>query len=285
MSTAFQPMSPDEKDRFRSAYLAHLRARDGVPDLAAQRFDIRERFFARIDASPLCWKGTPPVDQGIFDRNYSRSSPERGLDEATLWALATAKTNRAERFGVEREFEAHGVPANAAEDPHVYIQVEEFYHTRILEDALAAVGVRMSVSKPGFTTQMLVRTMVHLPDDLSDVMVLCGEIVGVAIFSLLLGKARTLFAAQPEALARVETLFAQILVDEVGHVHFVRSRLTAFQLGWAKRLLPLVAHGALEDLPELVLLFGRKEILRHAVAADVDAAAAPYPDRFVVNAA
>ncbi|MES2641105.1 MAG: hypothetical protein V4850_16575 [Myxococcota bacterium] len=284
MSTAFQPMSPEEKARFHDTYLAHLRARDGVPDLAAQRFDIRERFFARIDASPMCWKGAPPVDQGVFDRNYARRSPERGLDQAMLWALATAKTNRAERFGVEREFEAHGVPANAADNPHVYIQVEEFYHTRILEDALAAIGVKVSVSKPGLTTQLLVRTMVHLPDTLSDVAVLCGEIFGVAIFSLLLDKARTLFAAQPEALARIETLFAQIMVDEVGHVHFVRSRLSASQLAWAKRLLPLVVHGALDDLPELVVLFGRKQIVRHAVAADVDAAAAPYPDRFVFAA-
>lgn len=285
MSTAFQPMSPDEKARFRAAYLVHLRARDGVPDLMAQRFDVRERFFARIDASPLCWKGALPVDQVAFDRNYARRSPERGLDETTLWALATAKTNRAERFGVERELETHGVPPNAADDPHVYIQVEEFYHTRILEDALAAIGVTMTVSKPGVTTQMLVRAMVNLPDGVSDVAVLCGEIVGVAIFSLLLEKARVLFAAQPEALARIEMLFAQIMVDEVGHVHFVRSRLSASQLAWAKRLLPLVAHGALDDLPELVLLFGRKQIVRRAVEADVDAAAAPYPDRLVFDAA
>src|SRR5262245_22284826 len=139
-------MSEEEKIHFRATYLAYLRARDGTPDLARQRFDVRERFFAEIDAAPVCWRGPPLVDQAVFDRNYARRSPERGLDEATLWALATAKTNRAERFGVERELEAHGVPPNAEDDPKVYVQVEEFYHTRILEDALATIGVRMSTS-------------------------------------------------------------------------------------------------------------------------------------------
>jgi hypothetical protein len=43
MTTAFQPMSPEEKVRFRTEYLAYLRKRDGVPDLLAHRFDVRER--------------------------------------------------------------------------------------------------------------------------------------------------------------------------------------------------------------------------------------------------
>lgn len=282
MSTAFTPMSPAERSAFQATYLAYLRARDGLPDLANQRFDVRERFFAEIDAAPRVWRGPPPVDQATFDRNYARSSPERGLDQATLWALATAKTNRAERFGVEHTLAVHGVPANEADDPHVYIQVEEFYHTRILEDALATLGIRMSVARPGVATQGLIRAMVHLPDEIADVLVLDGEIVGVALFSLLLEKARELFAAQPEALDRIERLFGQIMVDEVGHVHYVRSRLSPFQLATARRLLPLVAHGALDDNPEMVALFGRGTIVRRAVAADVDAAAAPYPDRLVL---
>lgn len=285
MSRAFEPMTPEQASRFRASYLAYLRARDGVPDLRTQRFDVRERFFAEIDASPVVWRGAPPVDQGVFDRNYARRSPERGLDAATLWALATAKTNRAERFGVQLELDTHGVPANEAEDPHVYIQVEEFYHTRILEDALATIGLAMEVTRPGLAAQTMVRAMVHLPEDLSRVFVLCGEIVGVTLFTLLLEKARALFGAQPEALARIEALFAQVLVDEVGHVHFVRSGLTPFQLAWAKRLLPVVAYGALDDIPEMRLLFGRSEIVRRVVAADVDAAAAPYPDRLVIEAA
>jgi hypothetical protein len=233
----------------------------------------------------VLWVGAPPVDQGVFDRNHERPTPERGLDEATLWAVATAKTNRAERFGVEYSL-AHDPHATGADsDPHAYIQVEEFYHTRILKDALRTIGLRMDVLPPALSVRTLVRSMVHLPPQYGNVLVLCGEVFGVAIFALLLERARVLFASQPAALARIEKLFGQILVDEVGHVQYLRSTLSPARLRWAKRLLPLVAWGALRDIPELIVLFGRDALMQRVIAADVDAAAQGYADRLVIAAA
>jgi hypothetical protein len=143
----------------------------------------------------------------------------------------------------------------------------------------------MDVLAPGFTARTMVRSMVRLPDAYANVVVLCGEIFGVAVFSLLLEKARTLFVRQPRALARIEALFGQILVDEVGHVQYVRSTLGPTQLSWAQRIAPLVGWGALREMPELVLLFGREEILRRVAAADVESAASSYPDRFILPSA
>jgi hypothetical protein len=280
MSQVFEPMPPSEQARFRAAYLAYLRERDGVPDMETQRFDLRERFFADLDAAPNCWDGLPPVDQAVFDRNHARRKPEPNLDEVMLWALATAKTNRSERYGVEYALAYNNRASNAANDPHAYIQIEEFYHTRILRDALATIGLRMDMGRPGLSARTMIRAMVRLPEKVANVIVLCGEICGVAVFSLLLEKARELFANQPEVLARHEALFGQIMVDEVGHVHFVRSTLSPQRLAWARRILPIVAMGLLDESPELLRLFGREEIMRRIVAADVDAAAAPYPDRF-----
>lgn len=285
MSSAFEPMSATAQAQFRAAYLSYLRERDGVPDMDTQRFSVRERFFSQLDANPSLWRGAPPIDQRVFDRNHDSKSPEPGLDEVTLWALATAKTNRAERYGVEYSITYKRHARDAGNDPHAYIQIEEFYHTRILKDALATIGVQMEVGEPGFSARALVRAMVRLPEEYANVLVLCGEIFGVAIFSLLLEKARVLFAGQPKVLERLETLFGQIMVDEVGHVHYVRSGLSPSRLAWAKRLLPVVGWGALQDMPELVLLFGREEIMRRVTEADVDAAAAGYPDRFVFSAA
>jgi hypothetical protein len=285
MGHAFQPMTAAQQGRFRGAYLAYLRARDGVPDLATRRFDVRERFFSEVDRAPLRWAGLPPVDQTTFDRNHARRRPEPGLDEATLWALATAKTNRAERFGVELSLDNPRNLADPLDDPHTYIQIEEFYHTRILKDALATLGLESEVLVPSARTRLLVRAMVHLPASIANVAVLAGEICGVTIFSLLLDKARELFASQPEALDRIEALFAQILVDEVGHVHYLRSQVSPTQLAWARRLLPIVVDSVLDDVPELALLFSRDRVLEHALAADVDGAAAAYPDRLIVEAA
>lgn len=285
MSASFEAMSESQRRSFQGAYLRYLKARDGVPDRDARRFDVRERFFAEVDAAPTCWVGAAPVDQRVFDRNHALRRPEEGLDEVTLWALATAKTNRAERYGVEYSITHEAAPADAPNDPHTYIQIEEFYHTRILKDALAALGLTAEVHEPSFFTRVMVRAMVHLPAGVANVAVLSGEIVGVTLFTLLLEKARVLFAAQPAALARIEQLFAQILVDEVGHVHFVRSQLGPWQLAASRRLVPVVLRSLVDDIPELERLFGWERLYAHAMAADVDAAAAACPDRFVVPAA
>jgi hypothetical protein len=285
MNRAFEPMTASQTKQFRDVYLAFLRQRDGIPDMKTQTFTIREKFFAEIDAEPQLWVGPPPVDQRVFDRNHARTSPEQGLDEVTLWALATAKTNRAERFGVEYSL-VYKPHANDAEtDPHAYIQVEEFYHTRILRDVLRTIGLQMDVLPPGFTARTMVRSMVRLPETYANVIVLCGEVFGVAIFSLLLEKARSLFASQPVALARIEKLFAQILVDEVGHVQYIRSTLSPSRLAWATRIAPLVAWGALRDIPELAVLFGRDELTRRVATVDVESAAAGYADRLILPAA
>jgi hypothetical protein len=280
MSTAFEPMTAAEQSEFRAAYLAYLRNRDGVPDLKRRSFDVRERFFAELDSAPSCWVGLLPVDQAVFDRNHARRNPEPNLDEVMLWALATAKTNRAERYGVDYALAYHDVTREVESDPHAYIQVEEFYHTRILRDALAAIGLRMEMGQPGIMARVMIRAMVQLPEKYANVLVLCGEVCGVAVFSMLLAKARELFAGQPRVLQRHEALFGQIMVDEVGHVHFVRSMLSPTGLAWAQRLLPLVAWSLLEESPELLQLFGRDALMRRILEADVDAAAAPYPDRF-----
>jgi hypothetical protein len=285
MTSAFSPMSQTEQRAFRGAYLRYLEARDGLPDLATQRFSRRELLFAALDAAPCAWVGAPPVDQERFDRNHARRRPEPNLDAATLWALATAKTNRAERFGVEYSVKHGAPPRDATQDPITYIQIEEFYHTRILKDALAAIGLRVEVGEPSPVVQAMVKAMVHLPKGLADVVVLCGEVTGVVLFSLLLDEARRLFAHQPAALKRIEGLFGQILVDEVGHVHYVRSGLGPAQLTVARRLLPAVAKGVLRDNPELELLLGRDRFLEAVRLADVDGAASAYADRFVMPVA
>jgi hypothetical protein len=283
---AFDPMTPYQAQQFRDVYLAFLHQRDGVPDLKTQTFSVRERFFAELDKEPVLWAGTPLVDQKVFNRNHVATKPEPGLNEATLWALATAKVNRGERYGVEyslahTEQERPGL----ADDPHAFIQVEEFYHTRILKDALKTIGVSMDVLPPGLASRTLIRGMVHLPDAYSNVLVLCGEVVGVAMFELLLAKARVLFSSQPKALERIEQLFGQILVDEVGHVQFLRSRMGPTRLTIAKRMVPMVAWGIWRDIPELEALFGRDALNERLGKSDVEAAAAPYPDRLVLPAA
>jgi hypothetical protein len=281
MTNIFTPLSAAQKAEFQQRYLEYLRKRDGEPHWESHTFSVREEFYRDIDQKPVRRTGAPVVHQDVFDRNHARFELEETLDAPTLWALCVAKTNRGERFGVEYSHQRGLTQQGGASDPKTYIEIEEFYHTRILRDALRVIGLEMEMLPPSTTQQLLIKSMVVLPKAMSNPLVFCGEIVGVALFNLLLKKARELFADQPEPLARIEALFAQIMVDEVGHVHFVRSQLDATGLSVSKRILPLLARGVLDGVPEYYQLFGRERLMEEIVRADVDAAASPYPDRFI----
>lgn len=167
------------------------------------------------------------------------------------------------------------------QDPYTFILIEEFYHTCVLKDALSVIGLEMRDLPPPKTTQFLTHSLFYLPKPISHVMVLCAEIVGAAGFRLLADKAQELFADQPESKERIDELFQQILVDEVGHVHYARSQLGPVRLKIAEKMLPLVGHYLMRDIPEFELLFGRQKMMETILKADVDGAVAKYADRFV----
>ena len=280
MTDVFKPLSPAQRAAFTPYYLDYLHVRDGIPDRETHTFSIREKYFREIDGNPIRRAGTPVVDQSVFDRNHSQNVPEAGLDEATLWALCMAKVNRAERFGVELSFETNGVTAVDERDPFVFVEIEETYHTRILKDALSTIGVEMEMMPPRGMTRFLITTIATLPKALSSVLILCAEIGGVVVFQMLRDKARELFADQRVPMARIETLFNQIVVDELGHIQFVRSLLGPARLAMARRMLPMIAKGLLDDIPELHALFG-EQLVAAVINADIDAIARDYPERLL----
>lgn len=260
----------------------YLREREGSPDLDKRILPKRERLLDGLAPIPLA---CPLVDQATFDRNVIRRVPEPGLDRLTLWALAIAKGNRAERYGVEMKLRVRGFEPKGADDPYTFVEIQELYHTRIFVSILAALGVVADIQPPAGLTHAVVTSIGCLPHTVSDVVAFSAELTGVAAFRLLLEESRTLLAAWPDVAARVEALLASVVVDEVGHVRFLQSRLGRVRLAMARRILPLVAHGMIDDIRELVSLLGRERYLAEVFAADVDAADATFPDRSPRHAA
>lgn len=281
----FQALSKPQKAAFLETYLGHLRRRNGEPVIkpgdANLRFTVREKFFSEIERNPVRRTGEPVMTPDEFAAGETRRKPSAGHTPAQLWALAVAKANRSERYGVEYGLKRTPMSTYAPNDPMRWIVVEEFYHTRVLEDALNVLGLKMQRLTPHPVTALMVRSMAVLPKPLAYIAIFCGEVAGVAAFRMLLDQARVLFRDQPEALKRIEDCFRQILVDEVGHVHFVRSKLGPMRLWIARKILPLFAHFFLSDMPELSMLLGKKELRKAIVAAEVDAASAEFPEKFV----
>lgn len=274
----FNSLSKAQRKQFQDRYLAFLRNRDGIPNSEAGTLSNRESVFAHIERRPVRRPG-PAVEQGVFDHNAVENDyADAGLSKTELWAVCAAKMSRAEQYSVQYLADHGKTLGGALDDPRTFIELEEQYHTRILADALRALGVKARFRRPAWRTRVALHAILALPHWLSDLTVLCGELIGVASFKLLLDSARELFASEPSTLHRIEYLLNQIIIDELGHVLYLRSVLGPVRLGLARLILPIVAQAIVSDTPEAVQLFGRKRLLDEINKADIMAIAGDWAE-------
>jgi hypothetical protein len=258
-------------------YLDFLRARDGALDVEAHRLSRREEFFRRIDAEPVRWKG--PVDVERFHRNHVSAQAEPGLPPELLFLLICAKANRSERYGVDLSFKLRNRERWRAHPADGYIEVEEFYHTRILIDLLKCFGLEVTMRPPAVAARAAILSMAMLPKPMAMPVILAAEVVGSVAFRLLLEKSKTLFAAQPEVARRCEELLQQILIDELGHVTYCKANLGGLGMSATRVMLDGIMRALLADVPEFAMLFGQAEIAKRVREFDLGELAAGLPER------
>jgi hypothetical protein len=259
-----------------AAYLAFLRERDGEADLVRRTLPRREARHARFAAEPV--RSTRPVDAATFARNLARVRPEPGLDPRMLWLLATAKANQAERFAVGLA-ELYGRMDPDVEPVRLHVQLQEFYHTRILADVCAIFGLPVRWRPPALVPRLMIHFMVHTPETWHLPFAGCAEMVGCVIFRALRERGVALFADEPRVATRIALLYDEILTDELGHVFHVASQLGPARLAFMHRLYRALGHRLAAQMPELDLLFGRTELRRRCAAFRTDTIGAELCDR------
>lgn len=221
-------------------YRDFLIRRDGEADLLNRRLENREEYFENLVANPV--HSRHPADRDTFARNLRRRRPEAGLDPKMLFLLATAKLNQAERFGVGLG-ETYGRNSAADLPPErVYIELEEHYHTRLLAYALDIFDLTFQVMPPPYVMRQFVKLNVFVPDRLRVAFVGAGEMAGCVLFDELRRAGIELFADEPEVSERIESLYSEILTDEVGHVGYCAARCTVAERALMRRLYPIVGR-------------------------------------------
>jgi hypothetical protein len=257
-------------------YRAFLAGRDGAADFARRTLSRREALFERLARDPV--RSRRSLDRDTYLRNLARRKPEPGLDDRMLWVLATAKANQAERFGVGLS-ELYG-RVRADSDPAIlHVTLQEFYHTRILADAVALFGLPVHAQAPAFVARVIVTLIVHTPERWHRPLTGCAEMAGCVIFRALRDAGTSLFADEPPVAARVRLLYDEILADEIGHVGFIAAQLGPRGRALMRGLYRALGARLAGQMPELVELLGRAELARRFRAAfDVKALAAELPD-------
>jgi hypothetical protein len=250
-----------ERERQLERYFEFLRMRDGEPDHARRQLSNREPFFAEIDRTPVMWQGD--VGAATFQAYLEKAPPEQ-TDPRVIWLLAAAKANRAERYAIDIQLEKYDRSASDGNRWTEFIELEEFYHSRILADACLACSLENPKIDPPPMHRAFIHVVTSLPEVLRMPLVLAGEIFGCVGFQVMYENAH-LFDAQPAVAARLRRLTQEILIDEMGHVAYCRSRVGRFGLFVARRLLPIVSITLLHDMPEFAMLAGGKAALMDRV--------------------
>jgi len=259
-----------------ATYGAFLAARDGEPDVLHHTLSRREALFDRLARDPV--SASAAVDRTTFLRNLGRRRPEPGLDDRMLWLLATAKANQAERFAVGLA-ELYGRMDPDAEPVRLHVQLQEFYHTRILADVCAIFGLPVRWRPPALVPRLMIHFMVHTPETWHLPFAGCAEMVGCVIFRALRERGVALFADEPRVATRIALLYDEILTDELGHVFHVASQLGPARLAFMHRLYRALGHRLAAQMPELGLLFGGTELRRRCAAFRTDTIGAELCDR------
>ena len=247
-------MSPEPPT---DGYLAFLEARDGEPDFERHVLSRREAFFARLRRDAV--RSRLPIDRATYLRNLARRRPEPGLDDRTLWLVVTAKANQAERFGVGLA-ELYGRIAADSDPVRVHVQLQEFYHTRLLADVVGMFGLPVHARPPGLFARVIIRLTIALREEWHLPLAGAAEMMGCVMFRALRDRGVALFADEPVVAERIRLLYDEILGDEIGHVGHIAARLGPTGRSVMRGLYRVLTRRAAAGLPELEALFGRRAL-------------------------
>jgi hypothetical protein len=239
-------------------YRRYLAERDGAADLLRRRLERREEFFAAMEAQPVRSRRT--IDREAFSRNLRRRHPEPGLDRELAWLLATAKLNQAERFGVGLG-ETYGLNSGSDRPPEaVYLELEEHYHSRLLAYVLDMFDLPFQVVPPPLVMRQFVKLSVFLPERPGVPFVGAAEMAGCVMFDELRRAGVAIFVDEPEVAARIDSLYSEILTDEIGHVGYCAARCSPTGRMLMRVLYPLFGRLFARQTPEILRVVDRRAL-------------------------
>jgi hypothetical protein len=256
MLDLFAPLSPAARSDNRRAYRAFLADRDGTVDAERRTLSRREELMERHIRPPAKLRA---IDAELFERQYRSFDRSLETSDEMLLLLLMVKMNAAEAYGVNRSFDKAFKRAVADKDDlELVLLLEEGYHTRILLSTSTLYGVNVSTPySPAAALRALIAGVAEMPQFVARPLLLASELLGVLSFMGMLQLVGHVFKEDPELRDGFEERICEILVDEIGHVSFNRTCLGAAGLAQARVMLPLVATGVRNAIPEHTVLTQR----------------------------
>lgn len=253
MIDIFSPMNSEARAEQRLAYRSFLANRDGIPDLERRTLSRREENMTRF-MRPLASRRE--LDRTLFGSQFEKFDPARATSPEMLLLITLVKANAAEAFGVDSTYEVALHRATQEQDDlELVLLIEESYHTKILLSTARLYGMDVQAPyTPPTALRALIGGIAHAPEFISRPLILASEILGTLSFLQLLHAARAILKHDPELRDAVEERLTEVLIDEIGHIAFNRMCLGRAGLARARAMLPLVALGFRNTMPEFEAL-------------------------------
>ena len=159
-----------------------------------------------------------------------------------------------EEYGVEQEirrFREEGF--DTVPDLLLMIAIEETYHVRYLQMLFEACNAAKSIKVENRFIKLFTKLIFYFPHTLRYALILCGEVVGAAFFSVIREHVSNVMDSGSEK-DQIHQLISEILNDEISHVAYCRSMLGPIGILLSRLLYPLVWLVIATSISEIRLL-------------------------------
>jgi hypothetical protein len=149
-----------------------------------------------------------------------------------------------------------------------YHLCEEFCHLRLFAEMFKVFALRVEWPAFSWPIRTAYGAFARCPNWLLAPIAFGSEVMGMTFYRHIWRVLEEVFAAEPEALARLHELLGEIMVDELGHIGERRSFLGHTGITLARKVLPVMMRRFFADIPEAEVILDVDHMVQEALAFD-----------------
>jgi hypothetical protein len=268
----FAPASSADRRRAFEDYWAYLLVRDGDLQEEAQSLEHKTAYYQSLQARPVHARqplAPAPTMAALSDLLATQDRPQ--ADRRLLALTLIYKFASHEAAGIRAAWPV--TPSwercrNLTDRITRYHLCEEFCHLRLFAEMFKVFAIRVEWPAFSWPIRTAYGAFARCPNWLLAPIAFGSEVMGITFYRHIWRVLEEVFAAEPEALARLHELLGEIMVDELGHIGERRSFLGHTGITLARKVLPVMMRRFFADIPEAEVILDVDHMVQEALAFD-----------------
>jgi hypothetical protein len=268
----FAPASRPERNRAFEAYWAYLLIRDGALQEEAQSLEHKTNYYQGLQTRPLRTRLPLTPAKTMAELSHLLATQSSSDHDRRLLVLTLVyKFASHEAAGIREAWRA--TPCwedcrNLTDRITRYHLCEEFCHLRLFAEMFKVCFLDVEWPSLSWPLRTAYRGFAHCPDWLLAPIAFGSEVMGMIFYRHLWRLLDEVFATDPEVLARLHELLAEIMDDELGNIGERRSFLGTAGVRFAREVLPMMMRQFFASIPEATMLLDVERMVHEALAFD-----------------